>query len=58
MNLMASSADLVMLYLRLKPPIPLYVLSACCWLTQIDRSPASYLLFGALTSTFVLMASA
>ena len=56
MNLMAASADLVMLYLAIETAsIPLYVLAG--FLLADDRSTEAgfkYLLFGALTSTVML----
>jgi NADH-quinone oxidoreductase subunit N len=56
MNLMASSADLVMLYLAIETTsIPLYVLSG--FMLADDKSTEAgfkYLLFGALTSTIML----
>jgi NADH-quinone oxidoreductase subunit N len=56
MCLMASSADLVMLYLAIETTsIPLYILAG--FLTDDDRSSESgfkYLLFGALTSAVLL----
>lgn len=56
MSLMASSADLIMLYLSIETTsIPLYVLAG--FLKNDDRSVESgfkYLLFGALTSTVLL----
>jgi NADH-quinone oxidoreductase subunit N len=56
MNLMASSADLVMLYLAIETTsIPLYVLSGFM-LADAKSTEAGfkYLLFGALTSTVML----
>jgi NADH-quinone oxidoreductase subunit N len=56
MNLMASSADLVMLYLAIETTsIPLYVLSGFM-LDDAKSTEAGfkYLLFGALTSTIML----
>jgi len=56
MNLMASSADLVMLYLAIETTsIPLYVLSGFM-LADAKSTEAGfkYLLFGALTSTIML----
>ena len=56
MNLMASSADLIMLYLAIETTsIPLYVLAG--FLTRDPKSTEAglkYLLFGALTSTIML----
>ncbi|MGA2504726.1 MAG: NADH-quinone oxidoreductase subunit N [Anaerolineales bacterium] len=56
MCLMASSADLVMLYLAIETTsIPLYILAG--FLTSDDRSTESgfkYMLFGALTSAVLL----
>ena len=56
MNLMAASADLVMLYLAIETTsIPLYVLSG--FMLADDRSTEAgfkYLLFGALASTIML----
>jgi NADH-quinone oxidoreductase subunit N len=56
MNLMAASADLVMLYLAIETTsIPLYVLAG--FLLADDKSTEAgfkYLLFGALTSTVML----
>lgn len=56
MNLMAASADLVMLYLAIETTsIPLYVLSG--FMLADDKSTEAgfkYLLFGALTSTVML----
>ncbi|HAV78884.1 MAG TPA: NADH-quinone oxidoreductase subunit N [Anaerolineae bacterium] len=56
MNLMAASADLIMLYLAIETTsIPLYILSG--FLLGDDKSTEAgfkYLLFGALTSTFML----
>ena len=56
MNLMASAADLVMLYLAIETTsIPLYILAG--FLLSDDRSTEAgfkYLLFGALTSTVML----
>jgi len=56
MNLMATSADLVMLYLAIETTsIPLYVLSG--FMLADDKSTEAgfkYLLFGALTSTVML----
>ncbi len=56
MNLMASAADLVMLYLAIETTsIPLYVLAG--FLKQDNKSTESglkYFLFGALTSTVML----
>jgi NADH-quinone oxidoreductase subunit N len=56
MNLMASSADLVMLYLAIETTsIPLYVLAG--FMLGDDKSTEAgfkYLLFGALTSTVML----
>jgi NADH-quinone oxidoreductase subunit N len=56
MNLMAASANLVMLYLAIETTsIPLYVLAG--FLRSDDKSVESgfkYLLFGALTSTIML----
>ena len=56
MNLMASSADLVMLYLSIETTsIPLYVLSG--FMLADEKSTEAgfkYLLFGALTSTIML----
>jgi NADH-quinone oxidoreductase subunit N len=56
MNLMASSGDLIMLYLAIETTsIPLYVLAG--FLTRDPKSTESgfkYLLFGALTSTIML----
>ena len=56
MNLMATSADLVMLYLAIETTsIPLYVLSG--FMLADERSTEAgfkYLLFGALTSTVML----
>jgi NADH-quinone oxidoreductase subunit N len=56
MNLMAASADLIMLYLSVESTsIPLYVLAG--FLKRDDRSTESglkYFLFGALTSTVML----
>ncbi len=56
MCLMASSADLVMLYLAIETTsIPLYILAG--FLTNDDRSTESgfkYMLFGALTSAVLL----
>ncbi len=56
MNLMASSANLVMLYLSIETTsIPLYVLAG--FLRSDDKSTEAgfkYLLFGALTSTVML----
>jgi NADH-quinone oxidoreductase subunit N len=56
MNLMASSADLVMLYLAIETTsIPLYVLAG--FMLADDKSTEAgfkYLLFGALTSTVML----
>lgn len=56
MSLMASAADLVMLYLAIETTsIPLYVLAG--FLKDDDRSTEAgfkYLLFGALTSTILL----
>jgi len=56
MMLMASSADLIMLYLAIETTsIPLYVLAG--FLTQDDKSTESgfkYLLFGAMTSAIML----
>lgn len=56
MNLMATSANLVMLYLAIETTsIPLYVLAG--FLRSDDKSTESgfkYLLFGALTSTVML----
>ncbi len=56
MCLMASAADLVMLYLAIETTsIPLYILAG--FLTADDKSTESgfkYLLFGALTSTVML----
>jgi NADH-quinone oxidoreductase subunit N len=58
MCLMASSADLVMLYLAIETTsIPLYILAG--FLTSDDRSTESgfkYMLFGALTSAVLLYA--
>ena len=56
MNLMAASADLVMLYLAIETTsIPLYVLSGFM-LADAKSTEAGfkYLLFGALTSTVML----
>ncbi len=56
MMLMASSADIVMLYLSIETTsIPLYVLAG--FLIRDDKSTESgfkYLLFGALTSAIML----
>src|SRR5688500_12548869 len=56
MNLMAASADLIMLYLAIETTsIPLYVLSG--FMLADDKSTEAgfkYLLFGALTSTIML----
>ena len=56
MSLMASAADLIMLYLSIETTsIPLYVLAG--FLKNDDRSAEAgfkYLLFGALTSTILL----
>jgi NADH-quinone oxidoreductase subunit N len=56
MNLMASSADLIMLYLAIETTsIPLYVLSG--FMLADEKSTEAgfkYLLFGALTSTVML----
>src|SRR5215207_3530292 len=56
MNLMASSADLVMLYLAIETTsIPLYILAG--FMLADDKSTEAgfkYLLFGALTSTIML----
>jgi len=56
MNLMASAADLIMLYLAIETTsIPLYILAG--FLTKDDKSTESgfkYFLFGALTSTVML----
>src|SRR5829696_9782264 len=56
MNLMAASADLIMLYLAIETTsIPLYILSG--FLLADDKSTEAgfkYLLFGALTSTIML----
>ncbi len=56
MNLMAASADLVMLYLAIETTsIPLYVLSG--FMLADEKSTEAgfkYLLFGALTSTIML----
>ncbi|HLF75448.1 MAG TPA: NADH-quinone oxidoreductase subunit N [Anaerolineales bacterium] len=56
MNLMASSADLVMLYLAIETTsIPLYILAG--FMLADDKSTEAgfkYLLFGALTSTVML----
>jgi len=56
MNLMASSADLVMLYLSIETTsIPLYILAG--FMLADDKSTEAgfkYLLFGALTSTVML----
>jgi NADH-quinone oxidoreductase subunit N len=56
MNLMAASADLIMLYLAIETTsIPLYILAG--FLTKDDKSTEAgfkYLLFGALTSTIML----
>ena len=56
MSLMASAADLIMLYLAIETTsIPLYVLAG--FLTRDDKSTESgfkYLLFGAMTSTVML----
>src|SRR5574339_722142 len=56
MDLMAASADLVMLYLAIETTsIPLYVLSG--FMLADERSTEAgfkYLLFGALTSTLML----
>lgn len=56
MNLMAASADLVMLYLAIETTsIPLYVLAG--FLTDDDKSTEAgfkYLLFGAMTSAILL----
>ncbi len=56
MNLMASAADLIMLYLAIETTsIPLYVLAG--FLTQDDKSTESgfkYMLFGAMTSAVML----
>lgn len=56
MNLMASAADLVMLYLAIETTsIPLYILAG--FLLSDDRSTEAgfkYLLFGAFTSTVML----
>ena len=56
MNLMAASADLVMLYLAIETTsIPLYVLSG--FMLSDEKSTEAgfkYLLFGALTSTIML----
>lgn len=56
MCLMASAADLIMLYLAIETTsIPLYVLAG--FITRDDKSAESgfkYLLFGALTSTVML----
>ncbi len=56
MNLMAASADLVMLYLAIETTsIPLYVLAG--FLTNDDKSTEAgfkYLLFGAMTSAILL----
>jgi NADH-quinone oxidoreductase subunit N len=56
MNLMAASADLVMLYLAIETTsIPLYVLAG--FMLADDKSTEAgfkYLLFGALTSTIML----
>jgi len=56
MNLMAASADLIMLYLAIETTsIPMYVLSG--FLLDDDKSTESgfkYLLFGVLTSTVML----
>lgn len=56
MNLMASSADLIMLYLSIETTsIPLYILAG--FMTRDDKSVESgfkYLLFGAVTSTVML----
>ncbi|NCP88195.1 MAG: NADH-quinone oxidoreductase subunit N [Anaerolineae bacterium CG_4_9_14_3_um_filter_57_17] len=56
MNLMAASADLVMLYLAIETTsIPLYVLAG--FLTDNDKSTEAgfkYLLFGAMTSAILL----
>jgi NADH-quinone oxidoreductase subunit N len=56
MNLMAASADLIMLYLAIETTsIPLYILAG--FLTKDDKSTEAgfkYLLFGALTSSIML----
>jgi len=56
MSLMASAADLIMLYLAIETTsIPLYVLAG--FLTRDDKSTESgfkYMLFGAMTSTIML----
>lgn len=56
MNLMASAADLIMLYLAIETTsIPLYILAG--FLTGDEKSTESgfkYMLFGALTSTVLL----
>ncbi len=56
MNLMASSADLIMLYLAIETTsIPMYILAG--FLTRDDKSTESgfkYLLFGAMTSSIML----
>jgi NADH-quinone oxidoreductase subunit N len=56
MNLMASAADLIMLYLAIETTsIPLYILAG--FLTKDDKSTESgfkYLLFGAMTSAVML----
>ena len=58
MNLMAASADLIMLYLSVETTsIPLYILAG--YMKRDDRSTESglkYFLFGALTSTVMLYA--
>jgi NADH-quinone oxidoreductase subunit N len=56
MNLMAASADLVMLYLAIETTsIPLYVLSGFMLADQKSTEAGfKYLLFGALTSTIML----
>lgn len=56
MNLMAASADLVMLYLAIETTsIPLYVLSGFMLAdTKSTESGFKYLLFGALASTIML----
>jgi NADH-quinone oxidoreductase subunit N len=56
MNLMASAADLIMLYLAIETTsIPLYVLAG--FMTNDDKSTEAgfkYFLFGAMTSTIML----
>lgn len=56
MNLMASAADLIMLYLSIETTsIPLYVLAG--FMTNDDKSTEAgfkYFLFGAMTSTIML----